>query len=40
MPVSKHPLYAKFFRLLQLGAPMVQLRQNMIAEGLNPDYLE
>lgn len=35
-----HPLYKKFFKLLQIGANMNEIKQRMQFEGLDPDILE
>jgi len=38
--VAEDPRYAKFFMLVKRGVPPGALRQKMLAEGLNPDYLD
>jgi hypothetical protein len=40
MTVAKHPDYAKFFKLLKLGASLPQLKQRMVIEGLDPALIE
>lgn len=39
MTVEKDDRYAGWFRRLRMGAPEAMLRQDMIKQGLNPDYL-
>ncbi|KAG8439444.1 hypothetical protein GDO86_005596 [Hymenochirus boettgeri] len=38
--VSKDPRYARYLKMVQVGVPVVAIRNKMISEGLNPDLLE
>ncbi|KAM8973157.1 WASH complex subunit 3 isoform 2-T2 [Pelodytes ibericus] len=38
--VAKDPRYARYFKMVQVGVPVMAIRNKMISEGLNPDYLE
>lgn len=38
--VSEDPRYSKFFKMMKMGVPMGALRPKVLAEGLNPDYLD
>jgi len=40
VPVSEHPLYAKFFKMLKIGLPKGAVKVKMTQEGLNPDFLD
>lgn len=39
MTVSQDPRYAKYFKLAQVGVPIMALRPKMIADGLDPHLL-
>lgn len=38
--VSQDSRYIKYFKLLQMGVPLMAFTAKMISEGLNPDLLE
>ncbi|XP_018412146.1 PREDICTED: WASH complex subunit CCDC53 isoform X2 [Nanorana parkeri] len=38
--VAKDPRYARYLKMVQVGVPVMAIRNKMIAEGLNPDLLE
>ncbi|XP_075065376.1 WASH complex subunit 3 isoform X2 [Mixophyes fleayi] len=38
--VSKDPRYARYLKMVQVGVPVMAIRNKMISEGLNPDLLE
>ncbi|XP_053318491.1 WASH complex subunit 3 [Spea bombifrons] len=38
--VAKDPRYARYLKMVQVGVPVVAIRNKMISEGLNPDLLE
>uniref|UniRef100_A0A8D0CCR1 WASH complex subunit 3 n=1 Tax=Salvator merianae TaxID=96440 RepID=A0A8D0CCR1_SALMN len=38
--VSKDPRYARYLKMVQVGVPIMAIRNKMISEGLNPDLLE
>uniref|UniRef100_A0A8C5WDD5 WASH complex subunit 3 n=1 Tax=Leptobrachium leishanense TaxID=445787 RepID=A0A8C5WDD5_9ANUR len=38
--VAKDPRYARYLKMVQVGVPVMAIRNKMISEGLNPDYLE
>ncbi|NP_001086321.1 WASH complex subunit 3 [Xenopus laevis] len=38
--VSKDPRYARYLKMVQVGVPVMAIKNKMIAEGLNPDLLE
>ena len=40
VPVSEHPSYAKYFKMLKVGLPKEKVRQRMQEEGKNVDYLD
>jgi len=37
---ANDPLYARFFRMIQVGVPVEAVRLKMQAEGYNPSILE
>jgi WASH complex subunit CCDC53 len=37
---ANDPLYAKFFRMIQVGVPVEAVRLKMQAEGYDPSILE
>ncbi|KAJ6660067.1 hypothetical protein lerEdw1_018265 [Lerista edwardsae] len=38
--VAKDPCYARYLKMVQVGVPVMAIRNKMISEGLNPDLLE
>ncbi|NWW54301.1 WASC3 protein, partial [Pedionomus torquatus] len=38
--VAKDPRYARYLKMVQVGVPVLAIRNKMISEGLNPDLLE
>jgi WASH complex subunit CCDC53 len=34
------PRYARYFKMVQIGVPMAQVKQKMMMEGVNPDILD
>ncbi|XP_067855348.1 WASH complex subunit 3 isoform X2 [Heptranchias perlo] len=38
--VAKDPRYARYLKMVQVGVPLMAIRNKMISEGLNPDLLE
>ena len=40
IPVSEHPLYAKYFRMLKFQTPKDAIQAKMRSEGVNPSYLD
>ncbi|XP_075407211.1 WASH complex subunit 3 isoform X2 [Tenrec ecaudatus] len=38
--VAKDPRYARYLRMVQVGVPVMAIRNKMTAEGLDPDLLE
>ena len=40
VPVSEHPLYNKYFKMMKVGLPKEAIKAKMIQEGANPLYLE
>ncbi|KAM4747452.1 WASH complex subunit 3 [Rhinophrynus dorsalis] len=38
--VAKDPRYARYLKMVQVGVPVMAIRNKMITEGLNPDLLE
>ncbi|XP_013914340.1 PREDICTED: WASH complex subunit CCDC53 isoform X2 [Thamnophis sirtalis] len=38
--VAKDPHYARYLKMVQVGVPVMAIRNKMISEGLNPDLLE
>ncbi|KAM4038818.1 WASH complex subunit 3 isoform 2-T2 [Anomaloglossus baeobatrachus] len=38
--VAKDPRYARYLKMVQVGVPVMAIRNKMISEGLNPDLLE
>ncbi|XP_063303271.1 WASH complex subunit 3 [Pelobates fuscus] len=38
--VAKDPRYARYLKMVQVGVPVMAIRNKMISEGLNPNYLE
>ncbi|XP_073431273.1 WASH complex subunit 3 [Dendrobates tinctorius] len=38
--VAKEPRYARYLKMVQVGVPVMAIRNKMISEGLNPDLLE
>ncbi|XP_055664059.1 WASH complex subunit 3 isoform X6 [Falco peregrinus] len=38
--VAKDPQYARYLKMVQVGVPVMAIRNKMISEGLNPDLLE
>uniref|UniRef100_A0A8C0F6B3 WASH complex subunit 3 n=1 Tax=Bubo bubo TaxID=30461 RepID=A0A8C0F6B3_BUBBB len=38
--VAKDPRYARYLKMVQVGVPVMAIRNKMIFEGLNPDLLE
>lgn len=39
-PVSKDPRYAKYFKLINVGVPPQAIKNKMVLEGLDPNYLD
>ncbi|CAD7682253.1 unnamed protein product [Nyctereutes procyonoides] len=40
LTVAKDPKYARYLKMVQVGVPVMALRNKMISEGLDPDLLE
>ncbi|XP_037369671.1 WASH complex subunit 3 isoform X2 [Talpa occidentalis] len=40
LTVAKDPRYARYLKMVQVGVPVMAIRNKMILEGLNPDLLE
>lgn len=40
VPVSEHPKYAKFFKMLKVGTPKPAVQMKMQQEGVDPSYLD
>ncbi|XP_038612393.1 WASH complex subunit 3 isoform X3 [Tachyglossus aculeatus] len=40
LTVAKDPRYARYLKMVQVGVPVMAIRNKMIAEGLDPDLLE
>jgi hypothetical protein len=40
VPVSEHPQYSKYFRMLKVGLPREAIKAKMTQEGVNPAYLD
>ncbi|XP_033629385.1 WASH complex subunit 3-like [Asterias rubens] len=40
MTVSQDPRYIKYFKMINMGVPVGALRQKVLLDGLNPDYLD
>ncbi|XP_043743490.1 WASH complex subunit 3-like [Cervus elaphus] len=40
LTVAKDPRYARYLKMVQVGVPVVAIRNKMISEGLDPDLLE
>ncbi|XP_057597455.1 WASH complex subunit 3 isoform X2 [Hippopotamus amphibius kiboko] len=40
LTVAKDPRYARYLRMVQVGVPVMAIRNKMISEGLDPDLLE
>ncbi|KFW73450.1 WASH complex subunit CCDC53, partial [Pygoscelis adeliae] len=38
--VAKDPRYARYLKMVQVGVPVMAIRNKMISEGLNPDLLQ
>ncbi|KAM6292896.1 WASH complex subunit 3 isoform 2-T2 [Porphyrio hochstetteri] len=38
--VAKDPRYARYLKMVQVGVPVMAIRNKMISEGLNPDLLD
>ncbi|XP_078530786.1 WASH complex subunit 3 isoform X3 [Lissotriton helveticus] len=38
--VAKDPRYARYLKMVQVGVPVMAIRNKMIAEGLDPNLLE
>ncbi|XP_019400288.1 PREDICTED: WASH complex subunit CCDC53 isoform X1 [Crocodylus porosus] len=38
--VAKDPRYARYLKMVQVGVPVMAIRNKMISEGLDPDLLE
>lgn len=38
--VAKDPRYARYLKMVQVGVPVMAIRNKMISEGLNPELLE
>lgn len=39
-PISKHPLYEKYFKMVNFGVPKPAVKIKMAQEGLDPSLLE
>ncbi|XP_015116494.1 WASH complex subunit 3 [Diachasma alloeum] len=39
-PISKHPLYEKYFKMVNIGVPKPAVKQKMTQEGLDPSLLD
>ncbi|XP_042803464.1 WASH complex subunit 3 isoform X4 [Panthera leo] len=40
LTVAKDPRYARYLKMVQVGVPVMAIRNKMILEGLDPDLLE
>lgn len=40
MKMKDDPRYARYFKMIQIGVPMAQVKQKMMIEGFDPDMLE
>uniref|UniRef100_A0A8C6CJR6 WASH complex subunit 3 n=1 Tax=Moschus moschiferus TaxID=68415 RepID=A0A8C6CJR6_MOSMO len=40
LTVAKDPRYARYLKMVQVGVPVMAIRNKMISEGLDPDFLE
>ncbi|XP_015982563.1 WASH complex subunit 3 isoform X4 [Rousettus aegyptiacus] len=40
LTVAKDPRYARYLKMIQVGVPVMAIRNKMISEGLDPDLLE
>ncbi|XP_006871155.1 PREDICTED: WASH complex subunit CCDC53 [Chrysochloris asiatica] len=40
LTVAKDPRYARYLKMVQVGVPVLAIRNKMISEGLDPDLLE
>ncbi|KAM9230126.1 WASH complex subunit 3 isoform 1-T1 [Dugong dugon] len=40
LTVAKDPRYARYLKMVQVGVPLLAIRNKMISEGLDPDLLE
>lgn len=40
VPVSEHPKYAKFFKMLKVGLPKPAIKVKMTQEGVDPEMIE
>nr|XP_048274405.1 WASH complex subunit 3 isoform X3 [Myodes glareolus] len=38
--VARDPRYARYLKMVQVGVPVMAIRNKMISEGLDPDLLE
>lgn len=40
VPVSEHPKYVKYFKMMKVGLPKDAIQAKMVQEGVNPSYLD
>ena len=40
LTVAKDPRYARYLKMVQVGVPVMAIRNKMISEGLDPDFPE
>lgn len=40
LTVAKDPRYARYLKMVQVGVPVMAIRDKMISEGLDPELLE
>nr|XP_055192653.1 WASH complex subunit 3 isoform X3 [Nyctereutes procyonoides] len=40
LTVAKDPRYARYLKMVQVGVPVMAIRNKMLSEGLDPDLLE
>ncbi|XP_023441554.1 WASH complex subunit 3 isoform X1 [Dasypus novemcinctus] len=40
LTVAKDPRYARYLKMVQVGVPVMAIKNKMISEGLDPDLLE
>jgi len=40
LTVEQDPEYAKYFKMLKIGVPMIQVQNKMRADGKDPSLLE
>ncbi|XP_032972128.1 WASH complex subunit 3 isoform X2 [Rhinolophus ferrumequinum] len=40
LTVAKDPRYARYLKMVQVGVPVMAIRNKMVLEGLDPDLLE